>query len=71
MKSLFSKYESGYLTGLVIVGAHTEKDTLMESVFNIKSIGESIHITCEKDEMGMYSPDIVKSKLCRKLSLEN
>ena len=71
VKGLFSKYESGCLTGLVIVGAHTEKDTLMESVFNIKSIGESIHITCEKDEMGMYSPDIVKAKLYGKLSLEN
>ena len=68
VKHLFSKIESGELTGLVIVGSHIEDDNTVESVFNIKSLGETIRIFCEKDEQGMFNVSQVKASLLEKFS---
>lgn len=68
IKELFSKYESGELTNLIVVGSRTEDDNTVESLFNIKNIGESIRVFCEKDEQGMFNSDQVKTALLEKFS---
>lgn len=68
MKGLFHKYESGGLTNLIVVGSRTEGDNTIESIFNIKNIGESIQVICDKDEQGMFNVDQVKAALLEKFS---
>jgi len=68
IKKLFSRYESGGLTSLIVVGSRTEDDNTVESLFNIKNIGESIRVMCEKDERGMFDADQVKTALLEKIT---
>ena len=71
MKRLFRQYESGGLTNLIVVGSRTEDDNTVESLFNIKNIGEFIRIFCDKDEQGMFNAEQVKQALLEKFSAKD
>ena len=71
MKRLFQQYDSGELTGLVVVGSRTEEDNTIESLFNIKNMGENIQVICDKDEQGMFNTEQVKAALLEKFSVKD
>ena len=71
MKRLFQQYDSGELTGLVVVGSRTEDDNTIESLFNIKNMGENIQVICDKDEQGMFNTEQVKTALLEKFSTKD
>ena len=71
MKRLFQQYDSGELTGLVVVGSRSEDDNTIESLFNIKNMGENIQVICDKDEQGMFNTEQVKAALLEKFSVKD
>lgn len=63
-------YENGLLKGLVVAGKCKEKDRLIESVFNIDTVGQVIRCMCEKDGNGMIQESLLEECLIKTLKGE-